>query len=659
MSEPRRSTRARAREEAVPPPETPKDTPASKPKSQPQSQSQSLKRKRSSVPAKDVRTTPSTDAASADQPPKQALPLKLVDGQPLPTLPEPQPLDLSAREYQDIQHSGVLSASLKQSRAVWVSGVNFRLFHALFTPPKKVADRTEEDRVNIARQKDLVKNFPPLGEAQLVIEPHTLTIRLYGPKDPSTVTPRPVQKKPTTYGQWGNHNQPGSYQYNHAQPAFQSTPSQRPPQPKPQPQSQRTPQAAPSQPQNPAPDPVIHMLAQRAGQDPELKAVMKIVAAGQATKEQLEFFQGHISELTALLERQKEAAAKAPRPQPPPPAPPAPKPAVAPPPPPAPKPAVAPPPPQPVAVAQSQAPPQQHQQHSAPRCNNVPPQAHQPQMAPAPSHHAPHHAPYNNPSYIQPPQQPFHPQRAPQYAPDPPPPNPTGYKPLVFDFMEGNGDKYYFPSYSFMEWLPGMRGAKFSFLITKLKPKPASKSEEKQKVPSTPAPKAEPAPAPTPTSTPSASVVGGNQVPGHFTFAPTPAQATTPTALVTPQVLPPSIQDYNEQEDINEIDFYQPVTVLVLSATAGVLHSLPRAVRPPDVVEKYMNEVFDTARRAEETFLAFRLPKEGGGDAEERVKSGDATPAVSTPIADVVMGGMGAPPERKKLTGRPRRSLIV
>lgn len=131
---------------------------------------------------------------------------------------------------------------------------------------------------------------------------------------------------------------------------------------------------------------------------------------------------------------------------------------------------------------------------------------------------------------------------------------------------------------------------------------------------------------------------------------------------VTPYVPPPRIEDFDERNDIKDVDFYQPVTALILGGNSDVIQSLPRAIRPPDVVGKYMNDVFDTCRRAEETFLAFRLPREGGPDAdpeERRVKSGDATPTVSTPITDAMMGGMGAMLEKKRATGRPRKSLLV
>ncbi|PVH97849.1 hypothetical protein DM02DRAFT_532421 [Periconia macrospinosa] len=589
MSEPRRSTRARAREEAQPTPVEPaKDTPSkpSKSQSHQQPQPQSLKRKRSSVPAKDARTTPANEVETATEPvqqaPKQVLPIRVADGQPLPTLSEPQPLGLPAQEYQDIQHSGVLSASLQRSRAVWVSGVNFRLFHAHFTPPKKVADRSEEDKANIQRQKELGRNFPLVGEAQLA----------------------------------------------------------------------------------PAPDPVIHMLAQRAGHDAELKAVMKIVAAGQATKAQLEFFQGHINELTNILQKQKEAAAKSsPRVPPPNPSqsskPPG---------------QVSRPPPQtPQPLSHTpQSTPQTPQPHTtqapqySPRppsqaAQPIPPQPYQTPMGSAPPPHLPYANPYNNHPNTPSPRQPYpHPQQQqahmPRYMPAPHVEKPTTYRPLVFDFKEGNGDKFYFPTYSFMEWLPGTQGAKFSFLITKLKPKPESqdKAEKKEKPakpeaavkpPSTPAPKAEP-PATPNTATPNPpQATNGTQIPGQPALAPTPAPPAKP---VTPYVPPPRIEDYDERKDMKDVEFHQPVTFLILTSVPEVLQSLPRAIRPPDVVEKYMNDVFDTTRRAEETYLAFRLPKEGAADADDKIKSSDVTPAPDA-------GGTAGQPEKKKA----RKSLAA
>jgi len=65
--------------------------------------------------------------------------------------------------------------------------------------------------------------------------------------------------------------------------------------------------ALPAPPVKPSQDPVIQMLAQRASSNPELKLLMKVVASGGANPEQLKVFQSHIDDLTAILERQKQA----------------------------------------------------------------------------------------------------------------------------------------------------------------------------------------------------------------------------------------------------------------------------------------------------------------------------------------------------------------
>ncbi|KAF2271175.1 hypothetical protein CC78DRAFT_528089 [Lojkania enalia] len=645
MSEPRRSTRARAREEAAPPPppDPPKETPAKKPAKP------SLKRKRT-FPVED--STPNTPAPeSVPEEPKTVLPTKLVEGKPLPTLPEPQPADLPAREYQSIQESGILSASLQRSRAVWISGSNFRLFHAFFTPPKKVADRTDEDKQAMQRQKEIIRNFPQLGngvEAQLVIEPHTFPIRLYGPRE----VIRATQKKQPMYGHWPNHNQYSPYQqYNNSPTPYAkpSTPQQRPSQPKPP--QQKPPPPKPTGPTTPAPDPVIHMLAQRAGVDPELKAVMKIVAEGKATKQQLEFFQGHINELTSILAKQKEAAAKAP-PPPQPTAPPAPAPA-----------APAPAPPTPSAPSFTHPPPQPVQQNVPKPYSPAPRPTPQTPVPSGPSHQSHYSTSYN--AHSQPQQHPhaFSPGYHQSQPPLPPPPLPS-YRPLVFDFVEGNGDKFYFPSYSFSEWLPNNQGAKFSFLVTKMKSKPESKPEDVP--PSTPAPKAAPpsTPGPAAGTTPGVTPNATPSVP--ITVCPDPNMSTPAPTMApkppTPYNPPPRIEDFDEKNDIKDIDFYQPVTLVLLTTNYEILQSLPRAIRHPDIVEKYMNEVFDTCRRADETYLAFRLPKEGITDPEsedKRVKDDVVTPTVSTPVADVVMGGMGSVADKRRAIGRPRKSLVV
>jgi len=639
MSEPRRSTRARAREEAAPAvPETPNEKSGRSAKA-------SLKRKRTSIAVRES-APPTPVGEGTPLTPKQLLPLRIAEGAPLPTLSEPQPLDLPSSEWQTIQQSGVLDLSFERSKAVWLSGANFRTFHTHFNQPKKLADRTDEDKAKAQRQKELLKNFPQVGAdrvvVKLVIEPHTLPIKLYGPREVG----KPVHKKAPTaspYAPWPNHNQPNQHtKYHNGQPIQQKTqPRPPPPPPPPKPVQAAPPPQAPAA---PAPDPVIHMLAARAGTDPELKAVMKIVAAGSASKEQLEFFQTHINELTNILARQKEE--KMLKSQQPPPIPKAPPP----PPPPPPKQIAHPPPPRPVQPIQQQIQPNTPRPYSP-----VPMQG---QMQHAPPVQQPH-TPYGS-NYSKPPQ--YHPQHpAPVYTPPPR----TSYRPLVFSFVHGNEDKFYFPSYSFMEWLPNGTGAKLSFLITKMKPKPEPEPETKP--PSTPAPKSEPASAPTPNNAP--NMTPGAPLPGAMTPMPnaslTPIQPATlaPQTAFVPPKPPQRIEDFDEMNEIDNIEFYQPVTVLLLIENDEgdeIASALPRSVRPPQVVEKYMNAVFDRCKRADETYLAFRLPRDGDEPTEKKAKSGEATPAVATPTVDFNMSGFGvgmAAVLEKKKAGRPRRSL--
>ena len=61
-----------------------------------------------------------------------------------------------------------------------------------------------------------------------------------------------------------------------------------------------------------AKDPVIQMLAERAASDEELKSLMRIVANGEATQDELKKFQSHIDELTRLQKARQAAAAAQP-----------------------------------------------------------------------------------------------------------------------------------------------------------------------------------------------------------------------------------------------------------------------------------------------------------------------------------------------------------
>lgn len=106
----------------------------------------------------------------------------------------------------------------------------------------------------------------------------------------------------------------------------------------------------------------------------------------------------------------------------------------------------------------------------------------------------------------------------------------------------------------------------------------------------------------------------------------------------------------------------------MLTDEHDVKTALPRAIRPPSVVEKYMEEVFDTCTRAEETYLAFRLPRDGAGAGDADVgRSGEGTP-VGTPAGDAGLAGVGVgagvgvaalAEKRRSVAGRSRKSGVV
>lgn len=228
-------------------------------------------------------------------------------------------------------HSGVLLASLERSKKKWLSdGILVRYY----TKPKKT------------KREQIVQNNPPkesmskVGPCDVTIGPHRFDAMIYTVKDPAAQTPIPYTHRPMVH-----YNQQNTFQprYHYPPPSNQQArppnspmpprppqgytgnqpPHQRGPQ-HPPPSGQRPPQAQTGQqPAKPSPDPVIQMLATRAAADPELKALMRVVASSQASQEQLRSFQAHIDELNAIIkareqqeQRQQAAAATPPLTQP-------------------------------------------------------------------------------------------------------------------------------------------------------------------------------------------------------------------------------------------------------------------------------------------------------------------------------------------------------
>jgi hypothetical protein len=158
------------------------------------------------------------------------------------------------------------------------------------------------------------------------------------------------------------------------------------------------------------------MLAERAATDPELKALMRIVANGEASPEELKTFQKHIDELTRL-QKSRQAASQPPplQNQPPPPAPPS--------------------------------TPAQVNGKDAVRQSPTP--------APAPT-------PIAQATLVQATPPPPAPKPEPYYQPQPQALRSKGPLPttkpdisgVVFEFAGGSGDRFLFPKFSILEYQP-------------------------------------------------------------------------------------------------------------------------------------------------------------------------------------------------------------
>ena len=89
------------------------------------------------------------------------------------------------------------------------------------------------------------------------------------------------------------------------------------------------------------------------------------------------------------------------------------------------------------------------------------------------------------------------------------------------------------------------------------------------------------------------------------------------------------------KEDSRLKEYYQPVTMRIISASAKILEPLARVAKPADQVRKYMNEVMDRAERAPEGFLAFRLPRDHH-HSEEAAQSSQKS---NTPVSSTFVSG--------------------
>ena len=515
-------------------------------------------RNRGEPPLKKRALSPLRPPVSAPQPTpprteplKAGLPIRLVDGRPLPTLPEPQDPCLPNTSYQTIAErlavqaeyksylltctSGVLAASLQRSRQAWLTGGFFERYWAR---PSKKRDLTNTP--NPARE-----TMTRLGTCSMIIDPHLFEVTLYTVKDipPPTYPPAPVQPPPLSVPQYNPFPQARPYgapNYNASYPAQQPTnsphqtlppfregfgsfgpqglsplyhpphtaskPVQTPvPAPVPKPPdlprmmggaSQEASQSEGSEPQA---DPVIQMLATRAANDLELKALMKIVASGKATQKQLREFQDHIDELNSILKSRK-----------------------------------GPPPafgfdgsadgaPPPSGLAYPSNPPHRSSKTEIASKQNT--SGGPPSMA---SQTLP-------PIKVEALPQPY-PVAATAPITKPAGSTKTDISGIVFDFG-GTGDRFSIPRFSILEYLYGGTQVIISFIVIRR---------------------------------------GSTAASGNYKGA---------------------------------MNYYQPVTMRLMSPSPKILEPLARVVATPDEVRSYMNNYFDRLSPAETVYLATRLPR--------------------------------------------------
>ncbi|KKZ63133.1 hypothetical protein EMCG_02510 [[Emmonsia] crescens] len=642
-------------------------------------------------------TTPAKRKASATptmppspEPEKKILPIKIKDGNPLPTLSKPQPSTLSMHEYQSYAESAVLAAALQRSRVKWL---NDCIFERYWTKPSKKKSQPQPPQ-NPPRE-----SMSKLGSCSIVIEPHHFEAMLYTVRNPQAQQPihyappqRPIVQytPPSNFHQYqpqppGQPRQP--YSPNpHTPPIVTPPPVQQPPShnrfeqplhnnppppaaqsarqsrlegPTPPPQNRIPPQTQPpshhtqnypaqnepmknppsksppepSQPVKTGPDPVIQMLATRAASNPELKALMRVVASSKANQAQLRTFQAHIDELNAILasRKQHESQHITPRikpdqqgqyltsgpPQPPPLA----------------------PTPMPLAPAPAQSHPSHPFHPNSPSISG--------QTAPArasPSAHSsyPNHPPVQPIRSKGAQQQPPHNTYFHQHTPSQPPvalPK-ADPKAVVFEFLTtspaGNnsshttsGDRYLFPANTILDYFPGGTTVIASFLvIKKIDPSAPSPSSSGGITGGKSKPKKSKLASATGTLTPT-DTASQNVTPAPEQGTPNldtrPPQADKPTTSTTTGPEAPTTTTEAKPPPKPKVkEYYQPVTMRLHANNPRTLEPLARVVNPPAEVRQYMNDIMDRMARADIEYLALRLPHEGAaqnGSEDEAIQA--------------------------------------
>jgi hypothetical protein len=325
---------------------------------------------------------------------------------------------------------------------------------------------------------------------------------------------------------------------------------------------------------------VIQMLAQRATTDNALKQVMKIVASGKATAKQLDYFQGHIDELTKIVNDQAEERRVAEEKRP-------------------------------GAVATQQQRQQQWPQQSplTPAAMNAPPA----QRQIVPMHAVPMKAP---------PKVPIPPR--PVYYPPPITPKPRTIPApthVLLEFGVNSADRYLFPRNSIVEYeADGTVRASF-FVVKKradlpsanpllgkkyVRAKKTKKGEAKPNEEKAPNGKTD---ADVPENKAVEDASKGDTEAAKVTesgpkkdAAPIQQQAEAPAKMETEVAA--------KEPETPQKDVFQPVTIrFEQPSDPSMMQVFGRVVAPPPEVVKWMTDVAERCERAVTARLALRLPR--------------------------------------------------
>lgn len=82
----------------------------------------------------------------------------------------------------------------------------------------------------------------------------------------------------------------------------------------------------------------------------------------------------------------------------------------------------------------------------------------------------------------------------------------------------------------------------------------------------------------------------------------------------------------SEYQSDPDLDYYQPITIRLITTSGRYLDNLSRVVAPLEEVRRYMDDVMDTMTRAEYILLAMRLPRPTKDSPDEDVTQTNGVP---------------------------------